>query len=54
MKYAAISAILIIALAQSAITSWGFAYADTYREQCRDTGNRCPEGLKALVQVENK
>jgi hypothetical protein len=47
MKYAAISAILIIALAQSAI-------ADTYRGQCRDTGNRCPEGLKALVQVENK
>jgi hypothetical protein len=47
MKCAAISAILIIALAQSAI-------AVTYRGQCRDTGNRCPEGLKALVQIIKK
>jgi hypothetical protein len=47
MKCAAISVILTIALAQSAI-------AITYRGQCRDTGNRCSESLKALVQVENK
>ena len=44
MKCTAISAILIIVLAQS-------AYAIPYRGQCRDTGNRCHEGLKALIQI---
>jgi hypothetical protein len=47
MKCAAISAILIIALAQCVIAS-------SYRGQCRDTGNRCPDNLKALVRITKK
>lgn len=43
MKYTAISAILVIVLAQGA----------THRGDCRDKGNRCPDtdSLKALVKV---